>query len=76
MPKYPILSAKEIIYSLKKSGFSIVGQKGSHIKMKKREGNLTFITIIPNHKIVAAGTLKSILSLARIELAEFMKNLK
>ncbi len=48
MPK--LCSAREIIKRLQKFGFTIVSQKGSHIKMRGiRDGKLQ-AAIVPNHK--------------------------
>ena len=55
MPKLPRVSGKELVKALKKLGFVVVGQKGSHIKMKNSVGQ---IVIIPNHKQIKPGTLK------------------
>ena len=70
--KYPVLTPKEIIDTLKKFNFYFVSQKGSHMKYS----NGKRITIVPNHDEVAKGTLKSILELADISLEEFLNKLK
>lgn len=67
--KYPVLPPKTVISALEKSGFYFVSQKGSH--MKYTDGKRT--VIVPNHSEVAKGTLKSILTMAGIELEDFMK---
>ena len=66
--KYPILTPREVIKVLEKCGFSFVSQKGSHMKY----ANGDRIVIIPNHDEIAKGTLKSILSMAKIELEYFL----
>jgi predicted RNA binding protein YcfA (HicA-like mRNA interferase family) len=70
-PKFPILTPKEITSALQRMGFYYVSQKGSHIKYS----NGIRTTIIPNHKEVARGTLKSILELADVRLEHFLTNL-
>ena len=67
--KYPVLPPNAVIAALEKKGFCFVKQKGSH--MKYSDGTRT--VIIPNHKELAKGTLKSILSMAGIELEEFLE---
>jgi predicted RNA binding protein YcfA (HicA-like mRNA interferase family) len=68
----PPISAKEVIKVLtKKFGFFIVSQKGSHIKLKKKEIGGEKTTIVSNHKELAAGTLKGILDLANITEKDF-----
>lgn len=68
MPK--LYSAKELIKRLKRLGFTIVSQKGSHIKLRGlREGKLE-TAIVPNHKEIALGTLGSILKQANVTKKE------
>lgn len=66
--KYPVLTPKEIIKTLEKFGFKFISQKGSHMKY----GNGNRVVVIPNHSEVAKSTLKSILSMAGIELDDFL----
>jgi len=56
---------------LEAAGFVEVGQTGSHVKFAKTtpEGALT--AIVPKHREVAAGTLRSILRQARLSQQEF-----
>ncbi|MBT4192223.1 MAG: type II toxin-antitoxin system HicA family toxin [Candidatus Diapherotrites archaeon] len=72
--KLPILSGKKLIKFLIKNGFYIEGQKGSHIKMKKKNGK-TLVTIIPLHKKIDPGTLLDILRQTKLE-KEDLNNLK
>lgn len=67
--KYPVLSPKTVIKGLEQFGFKFISQKGSHLKY----ANQSYVVIIPNHSEVAKGTLKSILSMAHIELEDFLK---
>lgn len=74
MPKLPQVSADDLIRSFKKLHFQIIGQKGSHIKMKNNEGK---IVIIPNHKNIKKGTLKKgILNPLNITVKQFIQLLK
>ncbi|AZV48860.1 MULTISPECIES: type II toxin-antitoxin system HicA family toxin [Bacillus] len=59
-------SAKQVIKFLKSKGFSVVSQKGSHVKLKNSKGKTT---IVPSHgnKSLAKGTLNSILKQAGIK---------
>ena len=72
--KLPIISGKELIKFLSKRGFYVDGQKGSHIKMKKKNGE-TLVTIIPLHKQIDPGTLLDILRQTKLE-KEDLKELK
>ncbi len=57
------MNSKQMIKILKKNGFYIVSQNGSHIKLKNAKNN---IIIVPYHakKELAIGTEKSILKQA------------
>ncbi len=61
MPKLKNLSGKDIVKILENFGFSVAGQKGSHIKVKRIIDNDIRQTItIPNHQELDKGTTKAI----------------
>jgi len=78
MPKLPQVSGKDIVKVLRKYGFSIVSQKGSHIKLKKTvSSGFSYTVIVPNHKIIKKGTLRNgILKPINLTVEEFTKLLK
>ena len=69
--KYPILSPEKIIKAFSKIGYSKVSQKGSHLKLRKKEP-VKRVVIVPIHDEIARGTLKSILEQAKIDLEYFL----
>ncbi len=76
MPKLPPISGHKITKALGKAGFQVVGQKGSHIRLKKKTSDKILIVIVPLHSEVKKGTLKSILRQANLSTDEFMKLLE
>lgn len=61
MPKLKTLSGGEVIKIFESLGFLIIGQKGSHVKLKRIiENNLEQTLTIPNHPELDKGTLKAI----------------
>lgn len=64
MPKR--YSARQILKALSKLGFSEISQKGSHIKLRGVVDGKLQTVIVPNHKMIAIGTLSSILRQANI----------
>lgn len=73
MSKLPRLSGTGIIKILvKEFGFSIAGQTGSHVKLRKFVNGRKIVTIVPLHKEVKLGTLFGILDLAEIKKEEFI----
>lgn len=68
--RYPVLPPVKIISILNELNFVKISQKGSHAKLKNYYTNR--ICIVPMHKEVARGTLKSILEQADIDLESFL----
>lgn len=71
-----MVSGKEVIKYLSKCGFEIVGRKGSHVRLKKVAEPRNLIAIVPDHKELAQGTLRSILRQAGITFEEFVKSVE
>lgn len=72
MPELPKLSGKDIIKILGLLGFNKVRQKGSHVVLRKEHCGC----VIPLHREVAVGTLRSALKQANISLEDFFKAYK
>ncbi|MBS3146441.1 type II toxin-antitoxin system HicA family toxin [Candidatus Woesearchaeota archaeon] len=72
MPKLPIISGKELIKVLNKIGYEIDHQTGSHIILRNREVPYRRLTV-PNHKVLAKGTLLAITKQAGLTRDEFFK---
>ena len=75
MTKLPLLSARKIIKALSKVGFQQVSQRGSHIKLKRKEGERTWIVIVPNFNEIPIGTLRSIIRQSGLDIENFLKQL-
>ncbi len=56
-PELPVLSGQEMIELLKKDGFQVVRQKGSHVSLQKE----SLKTVVPLHPDLAKGTVLGIL---------------
>jgi len=67
-PRLPVLSPKEIVRLLEKSGFVLASQKGSHAKYRYADGRTTIIPMHSGEKI-GPGLLLQILSDAGIDPA-------
>lgn len=73
MLKYKPISGKKCIRIIcNKFGFKIKRQRGSHVILVKENGS-KIGTVVPLHKEIKKGTLKSILELAKIDFEEFEK---
>ena len=74
MPKLPVLSADQVVKALKRAGFRIVRQSGSHIHLWNDDSR-TLVTV-PNHSELAKGTLNSIIKQSKLDRDEFMALIK
>ena len=72
MTKVPSLNYDKVIKALQRSGFIVVRQKGSHIRMQKRVEGETIKITIPAHKPIKRSTLSNILKSANLSLEEFL----
>ena len=69
LPK--VLPYEDVKHKLEKAGYSEHTQKGSHVKFIKQTSEGTRTVIVPKHKEISIGTLKSILRQAGINEEEF-----
>ncbi len=60
MPKPPRVSGKDTIRALERLGFLQIRQQRSHIILKKQTPNGEIGCVVPLHRELALGTLKSI----------------
>jgi len=66
-PGLPVVGGAEVIAALAKAGFVQVSQRGSHVKLRG-DGRTV---IVPTHRELATGTLRSVLRQAGLTPAEF-----
>jgi predicted RNA binding protein YcfA (HicA-like mRNA interferase family) len=70
MPLRP-LPYREVERRLKAAGFVAVASHGSHIKFLRETTAETRIVIVPRHREIAIGTLRSIIRQAGLTAAQF-----
>ena len=75
MAKLPLLSANELIKILKKLGFDLKRQRGSHMFFAHSDGRTTIIPNHPGEKIDRGLLNKIIKHDLRINRDEFLKYL-
>ena len=71
MPKLPRVSGKDLVEGLKKLGFEIARQTGSHVVLKKGGSGC----VVPLHREVRTGTLHGVLKQAGVSQEELIKTL-
>jgi len=75
MPKLRRVSGRQAIRILEKLGFEQVRQRGSHIVLKKQTPEGAVGCVVPLHRELAIGTLRTILKQAGVTPDEFMEKL-
>jgi predicted RNA binding protein YcfA (HicA-like mRNA interferase family) len=72
MPKLPTdLSGREVRTALERAGFIFRRQKGSHIILRRNQPYAR--AVVPDHKQIRPGTLRSIITDAGLTMDEFMR---
>ena len=73
MSKVPSLSYEKVIAALKRDGWVVVRQRGSHIRLQKRTRDEVLKLTVPAHRPIKRSTLSHILKQARLSVEGFMK---
>lgn len=71
--KLPQIFGIDFIKILKKFGFVVVCQRGSHIILEKNSLTGTIKITVPNHQNLKKGTLHHILKAAGLEVDDLYK---
>jgi predicted RNA binding protein YcfA (HicA-like mRNA interferase family) len=71
--KIPSLSFTQIVKTLQRDGWTVVRQRGSHIRLQKRIGDDVLKITVPAHRPVKRSTLAHILKQARIDVDHFLE---
>ena len=72
MSKTPSLPYTKIIRALQRDGWTVVRQRGSHIRLQKRAGDEVWKLTVPAHRPVKRSTLSHILKQARLDIERFL----
>lgn len=73
MTDLPVLKPKQLLSILRKVGWEIVRQKGSHVQLKHTNKPHHLVTIPYHNKDLARGTLFSIIKQLGITKDDFQK---
>ncbi len=73
MTKVPSLSYVKVIAALKRDGWLVVRQRGSHIRLQKHLGDEVLKLLVPAHKPIKRSTLSHILKQARLHVEDLTK---
>ena len=75
MVRLPGVSGQEVVRALERIGFRTVRQRGSHVVLRRSEPSGDIGCVVPLHRELAVGTLRSILRQARVRPETFVENL-
>lgn len=68
-PALPVVSGAQVVAALGKGGFEQVSQRGSHVKLRAEDGR---VAIVPMHRELAIGTLRSVIRQSGLSVEEFL----
>ena len=68
--RFPVCNAKEVVNVLRKHGFALVGQSGSHQKWRHENGQQVIVAM-HGSKPIPIGTLKSIIEGSGLDVEAF-----
>ncbi|MFN4034261.1 MAG: type II toxin-antitoxin system HicA family toxin [Fimbriimonadales bacterium] len=69
MSRLPVISGRECVKALRKAGFVLARQRGSHMVLYREEPPAQ--VTVPDHKELDRGTLRSIIRQAGLSVEEF-----
>ena len=73
MTKVPSLNYDHVVRALRRDGWVVVRQRGSHIRLQKHTPDETVKLVVPAHRPIKRSTLSHILKQARLTVDEFQQ---
>ncbi len=73
MTKVPSLRYRKIVAALRRDGWVVVRQRGSHVRLQKQLATETLKVTVPAHQPVKRSTLAHILKQARLGVDELKR---
>lgn len=73
MTKVPSLNYEQVIRALRRDGWVVVRQRGSHVRLHKPTATETLKLVIPAHRPIKRSTLSHILKQARLSVESFLQ---
>ena len=71
MTKVPSLNYEPVVRALRRDGWLVVRQRGSHIRLQKQTPGETLKLIVPAHRPIKRSTLAHILKQAHLSVEQF-----
>ena len=71
MTKVPSLNYEQVVWAVRRNGWVVLRQRGSHIRLQKHSPGETLKLVVPAHRPIKRSTLSYILKQARLTVDEF-----
>jgi predicted RNA binding protein YcfA (HicA-like mRNA interferase family) len=71
MTKVPSLNYDQVVQALRRDGWGVVRQRGSHIRLQKHTADEMLKLVVPAHRPIKRSTLSHILKHARLTVEQF-----
>jgi len=71
--KVPSLNYEKVINALRRDGWVVIRQKGSHIRLQKHTEDKTLKLIVPSHRPIKRSTLSHIIKQANLTVEDFIR---
>ncbi len=72
MTKVPSLNYDKVVNALRRAGWVVVRQRGSHIRLQKHTQEKTLKLTIPAHRPIKRSTLSHIIKQANLAVEDFI----
>jgi len=69
--KVPSLNYEKVINALRRDGWVVIRQRGSHIRLQKHREDKTLKLIVPAHRPIKRSTLSHIIKQANLTVEDF-----
>ena len=73
MSKVPSLSYERVLRALRRDGWVVVRQRGSHIRLQKHTPDPTLKLVVPAHRPIKRSTLSHIIKQAQLTIDDFLR---
>jgi len=73
MMKVPSLNYEKVINALRRDGWVVIRQRGSHIRLQKHTEDNTLKLIVPAHRPIKKSTLSHIIKQANLTVENFIR---
>jgi len=71
--KIPSLPYDRVVRALQRDGWTVVRQRGSHLRLQKRVGDELLKLTVPAHRPIKRSTLAHILKQAHLDVESFLQ---